>query len=285
MNQRNNLEQIKIIINLIKNKKIEEVEKELNDLLENTEKVEINKYGRVFDFENQIQFVLYCNTKETKGNVQWDRTYISEMYYYKGIIEFEKRNYTESIQQLKKSLKWNPVKVSAYNELLENYIKLNDFTEFEETFKKSLKIVTTPLEVSILYKKYAFFCIERKEYELAYNILKYTALIYPRKENEEEIDYLSSICKVKLPKFPDLGTIQYIREHDLEYKANDSIINTYLSLAQLFEQELKKDTTIEQKKMYLEKLVDIYTKLYFFKCENNIHNLLMDTIRKLLETT
>lgn len=282
MENKKTIKKMKEITSLIKSKNIKTAEEEIDYLIDNTEKIEIGANGQIFDFDNVNQMVFYCNCFGKKNNVQWSRNYLSQMYLMKGIIYYDKKEYEKAIQQLKIALKWNPVKIEAYEEILENYIKLKNVAEFEKYFDKALKVALTPLDISILYRKYAFLCIDIKDYEMAYNILKYTVLIYYRKNNEVEIEYLSHILKTNLPKTPDLGTLQYIRENGLEYKPDTAIIKTYMSLAKLYEEDYQntKDTlNDEQKIAKIKELIYTYDNLYFFNCNENVHMLLIESIK------
>ena len=133
-------------------------------------------------------------------------------------------------------------------------------------------------------RKYAYLCIETNEYEKAYNVLRYSSLIYYREENINEIKYLSSIEKINLKISPDIGCINYIRESGLEYKAQPEIIHTYISIANLLEEQLvKNELNHESKINILYRLVDIYTNLYIFNGDNKTHNLQMEAIKKYSE--
>lgn len=269
---------------LINDKELEKAEEKLNELLENTEKTEISTHGQIFDFENDIQFVFYCNKVGKSRNIEWKQNFLSEMYLQKAMIYYEKQEYDEALKQLKISLKWNPVKTHAYMEILEIYIKTKSWDQFEKTVKEAIEISTTPLEISIFYKKYAYFFIEKGEYEIAYNILRYTTLIYYREENIDEIRYLSKIVRIDLKKTADIGTIQYIQEHGLEYKTNLAVISAHITMAKAFENRLREEKEImplQERKNILNRLITIYTNLYFFDCEAEIHNLQMNAIREL----
>lgn len=268
---------------MLKNKEIDAAEKELDELLSKTEVIEIDEHGRVLDFENEVQFVLYINSLKEKINIQWNRTYISDMYQFKGSIYIDKGEYDEAIKYFKLALKWNPMKVSTYMEIMEIYIRTKDWNKFEEYFNKSLQLVTNPIEVSIIYRKYAYFCIELKNYELAYNILRYTALIFYRKENEDEINYISSILKMDLKKVPDIGNVEYIKARGLEFKVNPILINTYLAIIQGQNKEIDKDTyTDEQRISYLKKFNVYYNNLYLLCCNDDIHAMQLENNNKLL---
>lgn len=263
-------------IQLNNNKEYDKAEKIIDELIENIEIVEIDRYGKVLDFSNEVEFVFYCQGQERDSNISWNRNYISDIYLNKAIILYEKSEHKKANVFLKKALRWNPVRIQIYCEILENYIKLNDIIKFKKYFEEAVSKALTPLELAILYRKYAFFCIDRHEYELAYNILLYTKLMFPRKETDAEIDYLSQKAGVPLKRWPDIGTIDYIRENRLEYKANSIVIVTYASLAKHYEEELEKEKTED---VFI-KLISYYEILYFFNKDEKIHSLLIDVLRK-----
>ena len=281
-------EELRTIENLIREKQIDKAEEKIDKLLLETDKVEINQYGQVFDFDNEFQFVFYCKSKQPKNKVGWQRTFVSDMYQLKAVILFEKKEYDNAMKNLKLALKYNPVKTSSYLEMMEIYIRLNDFEKFKKTFDEALEIAIAPIEISIIYKKYAYFLIDLKRFEEAYNILKYTALICYRKENVTEIEYLSSIVGIKLPVNPDIGTIEYIKNAKLEYKPSKTVIDTYASLAnQIEKQKLEKANNLskEEEIIILKKLITIYGRLYFFKGDISIHKLLIRTIKEHVRMT
>ncbi len=91
---------------------------------------------------------------------------------------------------------------------------------------------------------------------------------------------------MNLTSMPSIGTIEYIREKGLEYKPSEYIISTYLDLARCMEEEYNNKSTImnkDKKKMFLRKLLNVYENLYFFKCDETIHNLLMSTFQQIIE--
>lgn len=277
------IKKIEAINDLIRKKEIEEAENKLDNLFNEIEIVEINNHGRVYDFANELEFVLFCQTIDKNVNISWTRNFISELYYLKAVIYFEKKMHKESIKEINNAFKWNPCSGKMYLELLENYIKLNDYHNFEIYFNKAKEIILEPIELSMLYRKYAYFCIETKKNELAYNLLRYSFLIFPRKENEAEIEYLSKMVGIKLRNIPDIGVIKYIRDEGLEYEANDSIITAYITVIRNLEGALKKETNKERKIYLYERLVHYYNNLYIFKTDKDIHESLMSVIKEYID--
>ena len=274
------IKKIEEINELIRHRNIEDAEKKLDNLFNQIEVVEINNHGRVYDFANELEIILFCQTLDKHVNISWTRNFISELYYLKAVICFEKRMYKESIKEINNAFKWDPISGKMYLELLENYIRLKDFHNFEIYFNKAKEIILEPVELSMLYRKYAYFCIETKKHELAYNILRYSFLIFPRKENENEIEYLSKMVGIKLRNIPDIGVVKYIRDAGLEYEASDKIITAYITVIRNLEGALKKETNKERKIYLYERLVHYYNNLYIFKTDKDIHDGLMSIIKE-----
>lgn len=274
------IKKIEEINELIRHRNIEDAEKKLDNLFNQIEVVEINNHGRVYDFANELEFILFCQTLDKHVKISWTRNFISELYYLKAVICFEKRMYKESIKEINNAFKWDPISGKMYLELLENYIRLKDFHNFEIYFNKAKEIILEPVELSMLYRKYAYFCIETKKHELAYNILRYSFLIFPRKENENEIEYLSKMVGIKLRNIPDIGVVKYIRDAGLEYETSDKIITAYITVIGNLEGALKKETNKERKIYLYERLVHYYNNLYIFKTDKDIHDGLMSIIKE-----
>lgn len=100
------------------------------------------------------------------------------------------------------------------------------------------------------------------------------------------IDYLSKIAGIKLPLTPNIGTLDFIRKNNLEYKINPAISFAYISAAKTYEQELNKGEgklTKEQRINILKKIAITYEILYFFDCSDNVHTLQINANKALLE--
>lgn len=241
----------------------------LDKLLKSTEVIEIDKHGKVMDFSTQLEFVLYCNM-DNHTKISWSRNYLSEIYCLKGIIKYEDKKYKEALIYYEKALRWNPVSVLIYSEILESYIKLNELEKFEEIWKKTIRVAVRPVDIAMFYKKLAFVWIERGENELAYNLLLYSKLIFPRKEADIEIAYLEKRYGTKIKYFPDLATVEYIKANELEYKRPEYIIPTYIGLIKMMLGVLKKEEYQNRNNYLL--TIDYYHGLYFHKPGAAIHS-------------
>lgn len=257
---------IKRFNNLFKEKKIEEAEKLIDSTIENIKIVDINEYGKVLDFRDKLQFIYYCQGNK-EVNISWTKNFLPNLYLAKGVILYEKKLYHEAIDVLKKGLRWNPMAIDIYFEILEICIKLRDRKIFRDYFEKAKDVALTPLDLAILYKTYAVFCVDEGQKELAYNLLLYSKVFFPRRETDIELDYLENLEGLKLKRWPDLGTIEYIRRQGLEYRKNDKIVSAYIQNIKINLQELGKQET-----QYLfEDTIRLYQDLYFFEPDDKIY--------------
>ncbi|MBP3463181.1 MAG: tetratricopeptide repeat protein [Clostridia bacterium] len=256
----------------VKKGKFLEAERIVDKLAKNIEPVEINKYGRVFDFSNKLEFFLYCHING-KTNISWSRNFLSDIYLIKGIVFYEGRNFKNAIAWFEKALKWNPVSMHIYNELLESCINLRDYNRFDMYFQRAIKLAMRPIDIATLYKKLGYVWIEKGQEEIAYNLMLYSKLFFPRQAADLEIDYLEKRIGTKLKRYPDLGTIEYLKEKGLLYKRPNYIVPTYFSVIKAMEDIMKKDE-YKTRANYLT-LMDYYNGLYFHRPGGQIHSALL----------
>lgn len=261
----------------ISKKRFVEAENTLDKLLKSIEPIEIDKHGKVLDFNSHLEFILYCCMDE-HTKISWNRNFLSEIYLLKGMIEFENRRYKEAIEFYEKALRWNPVSVAIYNEIIESYMALKDFEKFSVCFEKAIKIAVRPIDLAMLYKKLAFVWIEKGKDELAYNLLLYSKLFFPRKEADTEIAYLEKKFGTKLKYFPDLGTIQYLKKFNLEYERPEYIVPTYINIIKMMTDIMKKEQNQTRENYLL--MIDYYHGFYFHCPSADIHSAMLSIQRE-----
>lgn len=261
----------------ISKKRMIEADSILDKLIKNIEPIEVDQYGKVLDFNTRLEFILYCYMDKS-SKISWNRNFLSEIYLLKGIIKFEDRNYKKAISYYEKALRWNPVSIHIYNEILEANIALKDFKKFSTYFERAIKVAIRPSDIALLYKKLAFIFEEQGDTETAYNLLLYSKLFFPRKEADIEIAYLEKKFGTNFKYFPDLGTIQYLKEKELEYKRPNYIIPTYISVIKLINDIMKKEEN-QTRENYLTK-IDYYKGLYFHNPKFDIHSEMLSLQRE-----
>jgi len=217
MENEETIEQINRANAYIRKGRFVDAERIVDKLMKAIEPIEIDKYGRVFDFSNKLEFFLYCHINP-KNNISWTRNFLSDIYLIKGIVFYEGRNFKNAISWFEKALKWNPVSIHIYNEILEACINLRDYDRFDMYFDRAIKYAMRPIDIALLYKKLGYVQIEKGQDEIAYNLMLYSKMIFPRREADMEIDYLEKRVGTTLKRYPDLGTIEYLKEKNLLYE-------------------------------------------------------------------
>ncbi len=269
MNYKEVVEELKKSNSYIAKKKYVNAQGILDRLLKTIEPVEIDKHGKVLDFRNHLEFILYCHMdRHTK--ISWTRNFLSEVYLQKGIIEYENSNYKKAIEFYEKALRWNPTDFYVYSEILESYIKLRDYDKFGVWFNKALAIAIRPIDLAVLYKKLGYVYIEKGQDEIAYNLFLYSKLFFPRKEADTEIAYLEKKVGTKAKYFPDISTVKFIERLGLDYKRPDYVIRTYTTVIKAMEAIMKKEEA-KTKENYL-MLIDYYHGLYFHYPDASVHS-------------
>mgnify|MGYP004534215307 FL=1 len=271
------VEEINRANNSIKKKKYIEADRILDRLLKEIEPIEIDKHGRVLDFSTRLEFFLYCHM-DSKVNISWSRNFLSDIYLMKGIILFENRKFKEAITFFEHALKWNPVSVHIYNEILEACMGLRDYKRFEYYFEKAIKYAVRPIDLAMLYKKAGYVWIEKGQDEIGYNLVLYSKLFYPRKEADQEIKFLENRFGTVMKRFPDLGTIEYLRQKNLLYNRPAYVVPTYYSLIKSMLELMSKDKFATRENYLL--LLEYYNGLYFHSPSGQIHSSLLATQRE-----
>lgn len=256
----------------IQRKKYVEADKILDKLLKEIEPVEIDNHGRVLDFTNRLEFFLYCHMNR-KINISWSRNFLSDIYLQKGVISFENKNYKEALDYYEKALRWNPASMLIYNEILETCISLRDYNKFDSYFQKAIKYAIRPFDLAVLYKKLGYIWIEKGQDEIAYNLFLYSKLFFPRKEADLEIAFLEKRFGTKLRYYPDLGTIEFLKNNNLLYERPEYIIPTYTALIKSMQEIMLKEE-FQTRENYL-LLIDYYHGLYFHNPGGLIHSALL----------
>ena len=271
------VEQINRANALIRKERFLDAERIVDKLLRTIEPVEINKSGRVMDFSNNMEYYLYSHMNN-KVAISWSRNFLSDIYLLKGNILAESRNFKEAIEYFDKALRWNPVSIRIYREILVTCINLRDYNKFDTYFSRAVKIAMRPIDIAMLYKKLGYVWIERGEDEFAYNLILYSKLFFPKREDDLKIDFLQQRIGTRLKKYPDLGTIEYIKEKNLLYQRPDYIVPTYNALIKIMQDVMKKEE--KQTRMNYLTLIDYYNGLYFHKPGGQIHSALLSLQRE-----
>lgn len=149
--------------------KLEEAKKELLNLIQLYEKIENVKVQNYYDFEQMIEYILFCKTVENakKLNVRRYPEPVTYFYYQLATIEVEEGNTYQAIEYLKKALVFNPRAMYIWEELIERYVKLQDDETVFLLAKEQLRYAYTKEQLAFLYQKLGMYYQKKAKYELS----------------------------------------------------------------------------------------------------------------------
>lgn len=137
---------------LIKEGKLDEAKNILLNLVQSYEKIERVRDKIYFDFEQLIEYVIYCESVKRSKELDIHRfpEPITYFYFQLGCIEVEKNNQADAITYFNKALKYNPRGLYLYEELVKLYLK-------EENYDKAFELTKQALVYAYKKEQFAFF--------------------------------------------------------------------------------------------------------------------------------
>lgn len=206
-----------------------------NEYIEYIYKLKEEKKENWLSFNNNIEFVLYCNNNrnmEKTFNVNYE---IHQAYTYLGNMEFEQGDYDKAIDYLNKAIQWNPYSFQATMELAEAYKVKKELKKYYSITLDSINIIYREKDLARYYRNLGYYFIENKEWDLAKAVYLYSLRFENSNNVYQEIQYIvQSTGNDKLPEKEALPEI--LRENRIDtyiLKENLRIID------ELYEQALK----------------------------------------------
>lgn len=163
-------ESIKKVNELIRNKNFEEAKKTLNDYIKKSKKLYSNKDGVNYSFKNITEFYLFVNNFKVDKKVYWINLMCDEAYRLLGYIAVEEKEYDKALAYLKESLKYNPINIETFYELVETYKMMNNLDKMKETLDGLYDYIYDETSLSRYYRNLGFYFIEKEQYDLAFSL-------------------------------------------------------------------------------------------------------------------
>lgn len=202
------------------------------------------------NFQNLEEFIIYIELFSHKihNKINWINDNKVTDLYQNAYELFEKKKFNESIEIHRKILELNPIAIRSRFEIVECLIGLNNVDEAEKELNKIKKYLINPVDVGRYYRRLAYLHIEKKQYELARNLLYYSLFIYRNEKDDKivlnELMFIDSELGNKIKK--DLLSIENIRINSnlinstlYSFKINNYLENALLKLIKVNED--KKD--------------------------------------------
>lgn len=142
----------------------------------------------ILNFQNLEEFIIYIELFSHKINnkINWIIDNKVTDLYHNAYLLFENKKFNESIEIHKRILELNPIAIRSRFEIVECLIGLNSIDEAEKELNKLKKYLINPLDVGRYYRRLAYLQIEKKQYDLARNLLYYSLFIN-RNEKDDKI--------------------------------------------------------------------------------------------------
>lgn len=133
--------------------KLEEAKKILTKLIELYEKLDNAKVQNYFDFEQMIDYILYCETVDNARtlNVKRYPEPVTHYFFEYANILLEEGNYVEAIRYFKKALRFNPRSIYIMENLISVYLEIGDIDNAYELTITALKYSYTKEQFGYLY--------------------------------------------------------------------------------------------------------------------------------------
>lgn len=248
--------------NLIFEGKLKEAKVILKKLTDLYEKLDSAKVQNYFDFEQMIDYILYCETVEKARtlNVKRYPEPVTHYFFEYASICLEEENYDEAIRYYEKALRFNPRSIYIMENLINVYLLTNKKEQAFALCKECLIYAYTKDQFAYLYNVLGDLYYDMKKYDISiaslivsdhYNnkqlnkdkiakIVKEVGFIHFNNENailtlfeRENINYGPSSTLIKavnefieyLKKLKDYNGIKYLLTIMVELTEDEYYIN------------------------------------------------------------
>lgn len=135
------------------------------------------------DFENPMEYYLYCARKESEKDVRRIPEPVSSLYLAYGYTLFDMDRLDEAEEALKTAHHWDPASTQILYELAEVYKKRGQLKPFWELTLEALSLAFTRAQVSRGYRNLGYYFIEKKAWKDAI-VFFYLALSFCAEKDE-----------------------------------------------------------------------------------------------------
>ena len=182
--------------NLIHERKFSEAKQNLNEFIENNNKI---SKGLEFTFSDVVEFYASRDKLKLK-NVKWVSPRIDEAYKLLAYIANEEKDFTNAYTYLEEGLKYNPMNTHLMFEKAETAKFMKDYDKMYAYTKEMYDYIYKCTDFARYLRLLGYYYTEMEKYDIAYSI--YIVSLYyenlPIAHNE--IEYIKSKLNNKLYK-------------------------------------------------------------------------------------
>ena len=159
---------------------------------ETTTVVDNTDTKNTYAFENESEFLLYCKLFDKGQPIYWEDNRAYLKLYQNGYLLFEQNRYKEAVDVLLEALQLNPIGIQARFEIVECYIKMQDWENAKKTLLDMAIFLIQPSQVAKFYRRFGYIAIEQEDFELAATCFMFSCRFEDSSIAKQELAYISS---------------------------------------------------------------------------------------------
>ena len=154
---------------LIIERKYKDAKIMLLDYINETKNLYSNNNEQInYSFNDIIQFYLFINIFKVDKQVLWINLMCDEAFRLLAYVSVEEKKYDEALNYLNSSLKYNPVNLASFFEIIETYKMSGNLDKMKETLDNVYDYLYNSSSLARYYRNLGFYYIEKEKYELAF---------------------------------------------------------------------------------------------------------------------
>lgn len=254
--------------NLIFEGKLKEAKSILKKLTDLYEKLDSAKVQNYFDFEQMIDYILYCETVERARTLNIKRypEPVTHYFFEYANICLEEKDYDEAIKYYEKALRFNPRSIYIMENLINVYLETNQKELAFNLCKECLVYAYTQEQFAFLYQVLGDLFYDMKKYDIA--IASLIVSDHYRKQPLNKVKISNIVKEVGFIQFNDENAILSLFEREnINYGPSRTLIETVSE----FIEYLKKLKDINGIKYLLTIMVELTEDEYYINQLNSLN--------------
>ena len=145
------------------------------------------------------------------------------------MIEFNAKNYEDTIKQLNKGLKYNPVDINILFEKAEAYKNMKDYKKFYDNTINLYNNIYSKNDLAHFYRNLGYYYIEKKNWDLAKAVYLYSLRFDNNPVVNQELEYIINKSDDSLPSKNRLENI--LSKNNIPLFINEDVIDIIIDLS------------------------------------------------------
>lgn len=214
------------VLGLIEQGKQEKAKEILLELIDVFEKATYTKEKNYYDFDQMIEYFIFCETVENARNLKVKR-YPEPVTYYMyqlSSLYLQENNLDKAIESLEKALVYNPRCQYVMQELVVLYQKIGKVEQAYQVLLDSLKYAYAKEQFAFCYQELGKYYEKKHHYDIAICCFITSNYYYNNKENNlhiERITKQTGIIRLDSPQ----DIIQTYEKYHIQHGVSNLVMN------------------------------------------------------------